>query len=184
MLSQGKKYLTCIGLLRVAEIQNLIQQLVNQDKVVLNILLVDLTKVTLHDFNHLGEEFEHQHRVHILLCDGTQPDVASFCVKEAGPGNVCDRGAHTLSCVDYIDAKSVARVFADIIAVNSRYEHFALVVVQKQTANHFDVTNRLQNANQKRFCYNFSKKVDLKKITGYSISFRDIRQSVSRNSDI
>ena len=44
--------------LRVAKVHNLVQKLVDQDKVVLDVLLGDLAEVVLHDLDHLEEELK------------------------------------------------------------------------------------------------------------------------------
>lgn len=84
-----------------------IEQLVDEHKVVLDVLLADLAKVGRHDVAHLVQELEHHGGVDILLGDGRQPDVGALDVEEAGAGDVGDRGAHLLPGVDYIHAEGV-----------------------------------------------------------------------------
>lgn len=84
-----------------------IEQLVDEHKVVLDVLLADLAKVGCHDVAHLIQELEHHGGVDILLGDGRQPDVGALDVEEAGAGDVGDRGAHLLPGVDHVDAEGV-----------------------------------------------------------------------------
>lgn len=90
-----------------------IQQLVDEHKVVLDILLTDLPKVGRHDITHLVEELEHHSSVDILLGDSSQPDVGALDMKEASAGDVGDRGAHLLSGVDHIHAERVHGIASD-----------------------------------------------------------------------
>ena len=64
-----------VCVLRVPKVHNLVQKLINQDKVVLHILLRDLAKVVLHDLDNLEEELEDHGGVDILLGDSGQPEV-------------------------------------------------------------------------------------------------------------
>lgn len=57
-------------------------------------------------------------------------------MKETGARNVCHRRSHLLSCVDHVDAESIDRIPADVIAVDPRDQHLALVIVHEQTADH------------------------------------------------
>ena len=65
-----------------------IQKLIDEDKVVLDILLAYFAKVGLHDFTHFKQELKHHFGVDILLSDRGQPDVGSLDVEERGAGNV------------------------------------------------------------------------------------------------
>lgn len=67
-----------------------IQKLVDQHKVVLDVLLADLAEICSHDVTHLVEELEDHGGVDILLGDGSQPDVGALDVEEAGAGDVGD----------------------------------------------------------------------------------------------
>lgn len=84
-----------------------IEQLVDEHKVVLDVLLADLAKVGRHDVAHLVQELEHHGGVDILLGDGRQPDVGALDVEEAGAGDVGDRGADLLPGVDHVHAEGV-----------------------------------------------------------------------------
>jgi len=84
-----------------------VQQLVDENKVVLDILLADLAEVRLHHVAHLNEELKHHRRVHVLLRDGREPDIGATNVKERRACNVCDRGTHLLARVDDIHSKCV-----------------------------------------------------------------------------
>lgn len=84
-----------------------IQQLIDEHKVVLDVLLADLAKVGRHDVTHFVEELEHHGSVDILLGDGRQPDVGAFDVEEAGAGDVGHWGSHLLPGVNHVHAERV-----------------------------------------------------------------------------
>lgn len=84
-----------------------IQQLIDEDKVVLDVFLADLAKVGGHDITHLVEELKHHSGIDILLGDGSQPDGGAFDVEEAGPGDVGDRRADLLPGMDDIHSECV-----------------------------------------------------------------------------
>jgi hypothetical protein len=73
---------------KIPKINNFIQKLINEDKVVFNIFLADLSKVVLEDLNHLQEELKDHAGVDILLGDGCQPQVGPLDVEERCPGYV------------------------------------------------------------------------------------------------
>lgn len=84
-----------------------IQQLIDQHKVVLDVLLADLAEIGSHDVAHLVEELKHHGGVDILFGDRCQPDVGALDVEEAGAGYVGDRGAHLLPSVDHVHSERV-----------------------------------------------------------------------------
>lgn len=91
---------SCNGLLTV-------EQLIDEHKVVLDVLLADLAKVGCHDVTHLVQELEHHGGVDILLSDGCQPDVGALHVEKAGTGDVGHRRSDLLSCVDHVHTERV-----------------------------------------------------------------------------
>ena len=84
-----------------------VEQLVDEDKVVLDVLLRDLAEVRLHDADDLEQELEHHRCVHILLRHGRQPDVGTLYVEEAGARDVRDGRTDLLSRVDHVHAERV-----------------------------------------------------------------------------
>lgn len=84
-----------------------IEQLVDEHKVVLDVLLTDLAKVGRHDVTHFVQELEHHGGVDILLGDGRQPDVGALDMEEAGTGNVGDRGPDLLPGVNHVHAEGI-----------------------------------------------------------------------------
>ena len=67
LLGDERLEYSSVGVLRIAKVQELVEKLVDQDKVVFHVLLADFAKVGLHHFAHLQQELEHHGRVHILL---------------------------------------------------------------------------------------------------------------------
>lgn len=91
-----------------------VQELVDEHKVVLDVLLADLAKVGRHDVTHLIEELEHHGGVDILLGDSRQPDVGALDMKEAGAGDVGHRGSNLLPGVNHVHAERIHCVTPEI----------------------------------------------------------------------
>lgn len=84
-----------------------IQQLIDEHKVVLDVLLADLAEVGGHDVTHFVKELKHHGGVDILLGDGCQPDVGALHVEEAGAGNIGYRRSNLLPGVDHVHAERI-----------------------------------------------------------------------------
>lgn len=84
-----------------------IEQLVDEHKVVLDVLLTDLAKVGCHDVAHFVQELEHHGGIDILLGDGCQPDIGALDMEEAGTGNVGDRGPNLLPGMNHVHAEGI-----------------------------------------------------------------------------
>ena len=125
-----------VGVLGVAEVHDLIQDLVDEHKVVLDVFLADLPEVVLHDIDNLQEELEYHGGVHVLLGDGRQPEVGSLDVKVRGSRNVRHWRPHLTPGVDNVNSEGVHSIAPDIIPVDSGDENLALVVVAKQPPDH------------------------------------------------
>ena len=104
-----------VRVLRVPKVQQLVQQLVDEHKVVLHVLLGDLAEVGLHDVAHLEQELKDHGGVHVLLGDGRQPDVGALDVEEGGAGDVGHGRADLLAGVDHVHPERVHRVATDVI---------------------------------------------------------------------
>jgi len=120
-----------VAVLRIAKVEYLVKQLVDEHKVVLDVLLVDLAEVRLHDLCEPYEELEHHGAVDVLFGDGRQPNVGPADVEERRARNVGDRRPDLLAGVYDVHAERVHGVAADVVAIHSRYEHLALVVVHE-----------------------------------------------------
>lgn len=57
-------------------------------------------------------------------------------MKEARPGDVGDGRANLLAGVNHVHAECVDSIASDIIAIHSRDENLAFVVVHEQTTDH------------------------------------------------
>ena len=126
-----------VGVLRIAEIEYLVQQLVNQHKIVFHVLLADLAEVALHDLADLPEKLEYHRRIHVLLRHRGDPNVRLLDVKERGARNVGHRRPDLLSGMNDVHPERIDRISADVIPVHPTDQHFSLVVVDEQTADHF-----------------------------------------------
>ncbi len=58
-------------------------------------------------------------------------------MKEAGTSNICNWRPNLLSSMNDVNTKSVNRVPPNVIPVDARYQHLTLVIVHKQSTNHF-----------------------------------------------
>lgn len=58
-------------------------------------------------------------------------------MKEAGASNIGNWRPNLLPSMDDVNTKSVDRVPPNVIPVDARYQHLPLVIVHKQSANHF-----------------------------------------------
>ena len=120
-----------VGVLGVAKIDNLIQNLVDEDKVVLHILLANFAKVVLHHLDHFEEELKDHGGVNILLSDRRKPQVGSLDVEVGGPGDVGHRGPDLTSGVDHVHAEGVHSIAANVIPIHSRDQHLDKDNIQK-----------------------------------------------------
>lgn len=84
-----------------------IKQFIDEHKVVFDVLLTDLAKVGRHNITHFVEELKHHGSIDILLGDSCQPDVGTFDMEKAGPGNVGHRGSNLLPGVNHVHAEGV-----------------------------------------------------------------------------
>lgn len=100
----------CVSVLRVTKVQDLVQQLVDEHKVVLDVLLADLAKVGLHHLTHLEQELKDHGGVDILPGHCRQPDVGPLDVEEGCPRYVGHGTAHLLSGMDHIHPERVHRI--------------------------------------------------------------------------
>lgn len=113
-----------------------IEELVDEHKVVLDVLLGDLAKVGLHDVDDLEEELKDHGSVDILLGHCGEPYVGPLYVEERGPGDVGNRRPDLLPRVYHVNPEGVDGVPAYVVPVHPGYEHLALVVVHEQPADH------------------------------------------------
>lgn len=84
-----------------------VQQLVDEHKVVLDVLLADLAKVGRHDITHLVEKLEHHRCVDILLGDCCQPDVGTLDVEKTGAGDIGHGRSDLLPSMNHVHAEGV-----------------------------------------------------------------------------
>lgn len=113
-----------------------VKQLVDEHKVVLDVLLGHLAEVLRHHIDHAVQELEHHNGIDVGPGHGAQPDAAALHVEEARARNVSNGRAHLLARVDYVHAERVHDIPAQIITEDARDDHLALVVVDEEAANH------------------------------------------------
>ena len=108
-----------VRVLGISKVNNLIQDLVDEDKVVLDVLLADLAKVVLHDLDHLEEELKYHSGVDILLGDRGQPQVGPLDVEVGGAGNVGHGGPDLAPGVDNIHTEGIHSIATYVIPIHS-----------------------------------------------------------------
>lgn len=58
-------------------------------------------------------------------------------MKEAGTRNIRHWGPDLLASVNHIHTERIDGIATDVVSVDTRNQHLALVVVHKKAANHF-----------------------------------------------
>ena len=118
--------------LRVAKIEELVEQLVDEDKVILDIFLANFSKVVLHNLYNLQKELKHHGGVDILLGDGGQPQVGPLDVEVGGPGDVGHRGPDLTPGVDHVHSEGVHSIATYVIPIHSGDEHLEILKCKRQ----------------------------------------------------
>lgn len=60
-------------------------------------------------------------------------------MKETCPGDVRYRRSHLLTCMNDVYTKGVDGIASNIVTVNSRDQNFALMIIHKQSSDHFAI---------------------------------------------
>jgi hypothetical protein len=124
-----------LRVLRVPKVQNFIEQLIHQHKVVLNSFLVEFAKVRLPQPNHPVYELENQRRIRIALGDSDQVDVLVLNMAERRGAEREDRRAHL--CIRYyLDSEDVGEAGAAVVAEGAKDEVFALLIEYEDAGEH------------------------------------------------
>lgn len=113
-----------------------IQQLINQDKIILDALLIHLPKIRpSNPIDQPIQKLKHKRRIRIDLCDGNNVDVLAFDVEECGGAKGCDWRPDVGGGED-LDAEDVGDGALQVMAVQPRDQHFAFLVEDEDAANH------------------------------------------------
>ena len=107
--------------------RNTIEQLVNEDKVVLDGLLVKLPKVAATELDEPVQELEHESCIRIALSNGDKVDVLVFDMAEGRAAQCQDGGAH-LRIADDLDAEDIGKAGAAVIAKGAKNKILAFLV--------------------------------------------------------
>ena len=121
-----------VGVLGVAKVDNLIQNLVDEDKVVLHILLANFAKVVLHHLDHFKQELKDHGGVNILLSDRRKPQVGSLDVEVGGPGDVGHWGPDLAPGVDHVHSEGVHSIATYVIPIHPGDEHLEIKKCRRQ----------------------------------------------------
>ena len=118
------------------EWEDAIKQLVDKHKVVLHALLVQLAKVrAANAVDKAVEELEDTGGVGVDLCDGDNVDVVALDVEEGGGAERRDGRADVGRGQD-LDAEDVGDRALEVVAVQPRDQHLALLVEDEDAADH------------------------------------------------
>jgi hypothetical protein len=71
-----------------------VQDLVDQNKVVLDVLFVQFAEVGLHRVGEAVQKLENHCGIDIVASHGAHPDISTLDVKEGSAGNVCHRRSY------------------------------------------------------------------------------------------
>eukprot|EP00053_Salpingoeca_punica_P004551 m.49696 g.49696 ORF g.49696 m.49696 type:complete len:479 (+) comp12846_c0_seq1:384-1820(+) len=125
-----------IGALRVAKVQNLVQQLVDEREVALDVVLGEHAKVGIHQVDELAEEGKDLGGVCVLLGAGHQPHVGALDMQIACLGNQVQGRTQRLARVDDVHAEGIDGGTSDVVAVDAADQALALVVEDEHAADH------------------------------------------------
>mmetsp|Transcript_22180 Transcript_22180/g.73188 ORF Transcript_22180/g.73188 Transcript_22180/m.73188 type:complete len:470 (+) Transcript_22180:196-1605(+) len=124
------------GVLRVAVVEDLVEQLVDEDEVVAHRLLRKVAKVRLEHLDQLVQELKGERGLRVARRDGDSVHVAVLDKHEGGVVEHLDRKPAGLLAGDHLVAEGVDRLLARALAVNARDDHFALLVDQQHVGDH------------------------------------------------
>lgn len=125
----------CLGVLGVSKVEDLVQQLVYQDKVVLDSLLVKLAKVCLSQAYQTVQKLKDECGIGIALGDGDQVDILVLDMAEGG-GAQGEDGRADLGIGNDLDAEDVGKSRAAVVAECAKYEVLTLLVEDEDSGEH------------------------------------------------
>lgn len=132
-----------------------VKKFIDEYKVILYILLTNLSKVGLHALDDFKKEFKDHRCIDILLCDRRHPNIRPLQNKyilnfsyydivwpinnnitylnmeEGSAGNIRHWWSNLLSSMDDIHPESVHSVSSDVISINSGDEDLPFMIVNK-----------------------------------------------------
>lgn len=109
----------CLGILRVAEVDDLVEKFVDEDEVVLDGLLVELAKVSATQLDQTVQEFEDERSIGIALGDGHQVDVLVLDMAECRTAEG-QNGRANLSVADDLDSEDIGESRATVVSEGSK----------------------------------------------------------------
>ena len=104
-----------------------IEQLVNQDKIVLNCLLVELAKVAATELDQAVQKLKYQGSISITLSDGDEVNVFVLDMAEGGAAERENRRSN-LGVADDLNAKHVGEPRSAIVSERPKNQVLALLV--------------------------------------------------------
>jgi hypothetical protein len=113
-----------------------IQQLINQDKVVLHSLLVELAKVTAAQLDQAVEKLEDEGGIGVALGDSNQVDILVLDMAKGGAAKGQD-GRADLGVADDLDAEDIGKARTAVVAKRPEDQVLALLVEDEDAGQHF-----------------------------------------------
>jgi hypothetical protein len=124
-----------LRVLRVPKVEDLVEQLVHQHKVVLDSLLVELPKVRLSESHQPVQKLKHQRGIRIALRHRHQVDVLVLDMAEGG-GAEGENGRAYLGIRYHLNAEHVGEARAAVVAEGAKYKILALLVEYQDSGEH------------------------------------------------
>jgi len=88
-------------------IEQTVKKLIDEHKVVFDVVLSDFAEVRLHDGHHFRQKLKHQRRIDVLFGRHRQPYVRPFYMEKAGSGDVSDWRSDLLPRMDYVHTECI-----------------------------------------------------------------------------
>lgn len=124
-----------LGILRVPEVENLVQQLIHQHKVVLHSLLIELAKVGLAQAHEPIEELKDQGGIRVTLGHRHEVDVLVLDMAEGGRAK-CEDGRAHLGVGNDLYAEDVGEARAAVVAEGAKDEILTLLIEYEDSGQH------------------------------------------------
>lgn len=119
----------------VSKVENLVEQLIDKDKVVLDSLLIELAKVGLAQPDKAVKKLKDKGGIGVALGDSYQIDVLVLDMAKGGGAQGQDGGAD-LCIGNDLDAEDIGQAWAAVVAESAKDEVLALLIEDEDAGEH------------------------------------------------